>query len=269
MVAKVEVVAPKPTEKRGRSVSGIASPYWDNDASLKVADIIQNVGGGSCAADFLVSKLGYKSIQSGTYLTRVAAARMFGYVSTAQGKFVVTERALSALQPVMPEDSINAKADAFLSVPLFAKLYEDFRGRTLPPEVGLRNLFLNSYRILPDRIPDALRVFMNSAAQCGFFDSGRDRLIRPATNSAAAAPQAPPESPTAPQQQEPSAPPDKPRWRDGGGDGGGGGIHSALIGLLRELPKPGESWTTTEQDQFLNAFTGLVKFIFPVQKGEP
>src|SRR5438046_495877 len=91
--AALAAQAAAPTEKKARTVSDIGYPYWDHDSSIKVADVIQNQAGGSCAADFLASKLEYSSVKSGTFLTRLAAARMFGYVTTAQGKFIVTERA--------------------------------------------------------------------------------------------------------------------------------------------------------------------------------
>lgn len=255
--------------KKARTISLIAYPYFDHDSSIKVADVIQNQAGGTCAPDFLASKLGYSSLKSGTYLTRVAAVRMFGYIITSQGNFVVTERGRTILSPVMPEDSINAKAEGFLSVPLFARVYTEFRGRTLPPDVGLRNLFGNTYGIVPDRVPQAVRVFQNSAEQCGFFHAGKDRLIRPQVSTSAAidvlaAEQAhKPEEASQLTERRPSG-----GGSSGGSGGDGGGIHTALVGLLRELPGPGGSWTESQQQDFITAFTGLVKFIFPARKGE-
>ena len=253
------VQAQEPKEKRVRAVSGISYPYFDHESSIRVADVIQNVGGGSCAPDFLAAKLEYKSIHSGTYLTRVAAARMFGYMTVSGGNFVVTERARQILSPVMPEDSINAKVDGFLAVPLFARVFEDFRGKQLPPEVGLKNLFLNTYKIVPDRVTSSLRVFLNSAEQCGFFQNGRDRLIKP-TITNAAQPASLAVSPAI--EPEPPQPTEKPPRGGGGGDGGGG-VDTAIIGLLRKLPAQGESWTATEQSRFLTAFTHTIQFLYP------
>jgi hypothetical protein len=241
-----------------RNVSGIAYPYFDHDSSIKVAEVIQNVGGGSCASDFLAAQLGYASIKSGTYLTRMAAARMFGYISATDGSFFVTERGRAIVSPVMPEDSVIAKVEGFLSVPLFAKVFEDFKGKTLPPDVGLKNLFLNTYKIVPDRADSALRVFINSSEQCGFFKSGRDRLIKPATFQGHNKPQIPPDTPA----QETLPVVDKPRGGSGG-DGGAGGVDTAIIGLLRKLPAQGEDWTTAEQARFLTAFTHTIQFLYP------
>ena len=252
--------APRPV----RAVSGISYPYFDLQSSIEVARVVQDEGGGLCSPDLLAAKLDYKSVRSGTYLTRISAARQFGLISSNGSNFVVTERGRTILAPVMPGDSVNAKVDAFLSVALFSQVFEQFKGQQLPPEVGLKNLFQNTYKILPDRAQQAVRVFLTSADQAGLRQADRNRLIRPSTNQvqvSAAAPPAPLEPPEA------SPTPDRQRGGSGGA-GDGGGIHTALIGLLRELPKPGESWTEKERDDFISAFTGLIKFIFPARKGE-
>ncbi|MGJ8620673.1 MAG: hypothetical protein ACSHWN_10095 [Methylophilaceae bacterium] len=242
-----------------RAISGVAYPYFDHDSSIKVAEVVHNVGGGNCATDFLAAQLGYSSIKSGTYLTRVAAARMFGYVSTNDGNFFVTELGRAIVSPVMPEDSANAKVAGFLNVPLFAKVFEDFKGKQLPPDTGLKNLFLNNYKIVPDRVDSALRVFINSSEQCGFFQSGRDRLIKPSVFQGN---NKPPITPDAPVNQEPQTSVEKPRGGNSG-DSGYGGVDTAIIGLLRKLPSQGEEWTNAEQTRFLTAFNHTIQFLYP------
>jgi hypothetical protein len=257
--------APVPGNAPSPQRSAITSPYFDLQSSIEVADTVYKKGGGTCSPDQLAAWMGYKSTSSGTYLTRVSAAqRHFGLIETTPETITVTDRARKILTPVMPEDALQAKVEAFLAVPLFARVYEQFRGNALPPEVGLRNLFLTSYRILPDRVGPAVRVFLSSAEQAGFFTTtgDRSRLVKPTVMQSVA--------PTGPAEASPPAPealPEAPRWRDGGGNGGdGGGIHAALVGLLRELPKQGQGWTKAEQEDFIAAFTGLIKFIFPAEK---
>ena len=55
-----------------RTQSGVSYPYWDLAASIKVAETIHSKGGGSCSPDQLAFWLDYKSVKSGTYLTRLA-----------------------------------------------------------------------------------------------------------------------------------------------------------------------------------------------------
>ncbi len=245
--------------ERPRAMSGFPSPYFDLDASIKVAEAVHTRGGGSCTADQLAAWLDYKSVRSGTYLTRVAAARQFGLVESASGRFSVTDRGMAIIAPVMPDDAANAKADAFLSVPLFAKLYEQFRGKQLPPEVGLKNLIKSPpFSLLPDRVDPSVRTFYNSATQAGYFSTTGDksRLIRPGTTptittTAADTPNNPP--PTAFEKPKPS----------GGGSDGTGGVHSAIVGLLRELPPPGAQWPAQKKQRFLSAFQATIDFIYP------
>ena len=161
----------------------------------------------------------------------------------------------------MPNDAVEAKADAFLAVPLFAKVYERFRGTQLPPEIGLKNLFENTFKVLPDRVPQAVRVFLSSAEQAGFFATtgDRSRLVRPAAANV------PPQGVVTKKDEQLPAP-EKPKG--GGGDGPTGGVHSAIIGLLRELPPPGTPWTSQKKQRFLDAFKATVDFIYPEEDSQ-
>ena len=106
---KVEVPA-----KRGRPQSGVAYTYFNLDQSVKVAQAINDKGGGSCSPDQLASFLGYTSVRSGTYLTRVSSAKMFGLISSKGEVISITDRARAIISPVMPEDSASAKVEAFM-----------------------------------------------------------------------------------------------------------------------------------------------------------
>lgn len=249
--------------------SGITSPYFDLAASIAVAQVIQQQGGGTSSPEQLAPWLGYKSTSSGTYATRVSAAtKHFGLIENSGNAFVLTERAKTILSPVMPEDAVTSKVEAFLAVPLFAKVYEQFRGSPLPPEVGLKNLFQNTYKVLPDRVAVAVRVFLNSAEQAGFFSTSgdRSRLIKP-TVTQSSTPQT-----IQPNTQDNISPKidvhAQEKHKTVGGDGGAGGVDTAIIGLLRKLPVQGASWTSAEQKRFLTAFTHTIQFLYPTEDEE-
>lgn len=254
----------------GRSVvgrSGITSPYFDLAASIAVAKIIQQQGAGTSSSQQLAHWLGYKSTNSGTYATRLSAAtKHFGFIENSGDTFVITERAKIILAAATPEDAIAAKIEAFLAVPLFARVYEQFRDTQFPPEVGLKNLFLNTYKILPDRVAQAVRVFLNSAEQAGFFVSNgdRSRLIKPSVKKKSQAFEyttipgtATPQSSMASAQQEAG---DKNRES--------ANVDPAVTSLLRKLPMPGKSWTSAEQTRFLAAFTHIIQFLYPPKDDE-
>lgn len=246
------------------SRSAIPSPYFDLGASVAVAQAVYSQYGGVCSPDQLAAALEYKSTASGTYLTRIAAAnKHFGLIDVTGDKITVTERAKKILAPVMPEDAVGAKVEAFLAVQLFNRVYEDFKGGQLPPEIGIKNLFQNKYGVLPDRIAQAMRVFFNSAEQAGFFAAtgNRTRLIKPSLTSAPV-PVGETQTPVPPSPPAPSPAPRPPMYGGGGSDGTGA-VHSAIIGLLRDLPPPGAGWPKKQKARFIKAFQATLDFVYP------
>ena len=51
----------------------------------------------------------------------------------------------------------------------------------------------------------------------------------------------------------------------GGGGDGPTVIHPAIVGLLRELPKPGSSWAPTAKERFKAAFAATLDVIYPTE----
>lgn len=254
-------------EKKAFALNGF--PVHDFDDSLAVANLVMQRGGGVADLDQLAAWLGYSTTSSGAFAGRLASSRYFGLIGPAKGgKVGLTERARQIVAPVMPEDAAKAKMDAFLDVPLFKRAFERVRGATLPQDIGLRNLFSHEFQVPVAKTPVAVRVFKDSARQTGFFDAASDRMIRPSVSAAAVATQsATPatQSPPPAAHGESAAFVDRRRGNGSGGDGSG--VHPAIIGLLRELPPQGTGWTAQDQKGFLDAFTAMVKFIYPA-KGE-
>lgn len=258
---KPEQAANAEQKSKATSVSG-GWPFFDFSDAFQVPELINTRGGGVADLDQLAAWLNYKSTTSGTFASKLASARYFGLVSsTERGRVSISDRARTILAPVMPDDAVNAKAEAFLAVPLFKRLFDQFRGTALPPDVGLRNLFQHTYHIAPERVQQAVRVFKDSARQTGFFDSAPDRLIRPSAMASSVA-----QSGAQTSEAEARAPVSENR-RFAGGGGNEGGIHPAILGMLHELPAPGDPWTPSDQKGFLDAFIAMVKFIYPA-KGE-
>jgi hypothetical protein len=245
-------------EATKRQRSGTTSPYFDLDSSVKVAEVIHSTGGGFATADQLAAWLSYKTTKSGTFLTRVGAAKQFGLIVSNGKHLVPTERAMKIIAPVMPDDAAKAKAEAFLEIQLFAKVYEQFRGTQLPGDPGLKNLFKTpAYSILPDRVDQAIRVFRASAEQAGFFLTAGDqsRLIQPTFNGGNT-----PTAATSPVEVTEKPAPEKPKQQPAHDTAG---VHSAIVGLLRELPPPGTEWPAAKKQRFLSAFQATIDFIYP------
>lgn len=262
-----ETVSPAPAanadEKKGFVPAG--HPFFDFNDSLQVPSLIINRGGGSADLDQLAAWLNYKSPNSGTFATRMASARYFGLIGPARaGRVEATERARLIIAPVMPEDAATARAEAFLAVPLFKKMFDQLRGQQLPPDVGLKNLLIHTHKVPADNAGRVVRLFKDSAEQTGFFSSAPNRLIRPSAGAPAPAAQS---QPPASQPATPAADAERVRRVGGGGGDGPTSVHPAVVGLLRELAEKGPTWNAAEQKGFLDAFGGLVRFIYPA-KGE-
>lgn len=253
-------------DKKPRQLSATSYPYFNLEQSIKVASTILLNGGGTCTPDQLAHFLGYSAVRNGTYMTRVSSARLFGLISSQGNSIVITDRARAIVSPIMPEDAGKAKIEAFLGIELYRKVYEEFRGRMLPPETGLKNLFESNFQIVKDRVGPAVRVFYESAEQAGLFSQSGDRtkLIIPPLSFANISNHIQNELPPT---QEEVAPVVQEKVKAIGIVGDvPTGIDPALAGLLRKLPPPGP-WNIIEKKRFFEAFKATFDFVYP-EEGE-
>src|SRR5579862_4621656 len=122
----------KAAKPKTREQSSIAFPYVDMEVGATVAAAIL-AGGGVPVSREQLAGLMNSSLNSGSFLMKLSAARMFGFVvSTAQGKFELTNLGFSVLDSEVGRQKA-ARAEAFLNVPLYRRLYDEFRGKQLPP----------------------------------------------------------------------------------------------------------------------------------------
>jgi hypothetical protein len=256
---------PGPDKKAGkeRPKSGVAFPYYGLNESIQVAHVMHHGNGGAADRAQLAALLNYKSTNSGTFLTRVAAARLFGLIEPGDGnRLRVTMRGRYIVAPISPAQQAAAKAEAFLAVDLFRRVFDMFNGSELPEEAGLKNLFENDFGVVKTRIVPTIRIMRESADEAGFFKLGGPRRMVMPTAGAGSAIVSPATKPDAPS-DEPS-----PRYSGGGGGGGGGGgdldgIDPAIVGLLKRLPPGGTTLTAARRQTLIDAFTATIKFLYP------
>jgi hypothetical protein len=271
-ISAVSSPAPDPKTGKSKTRSEIAFPYFSLDKSIEVPRLIHERAGGRCGRVQLAELLGYSGVKNGGFLTRMSAAKMFGLIDELGDAIVLTERAKKILAPVRPADAEQAKLDAFMSVELYRRVYEDFDGQTLPTPMGLKNLFLNNYKVVPLQVDAALRNLMDSAESAGLFKLAgtRSKMIKPIIGEhAAAMPPAPTAAPAAADNT-----PRKEHERGGGGAGGGDGgdgmkgVHPALAGLIQNLPSVGTNLGPKRRQALFDAFKSTINFIYPEQEDE-
>ena len=246
--------AADPKTGRQRPQSKTRFPYRKLSEAVRVAHEIHDAGG-SCARDQLAALMGHKSTRSGSFVTRLGSAKMFGLVEKASdGKFRTTQRGKDIVAPVSSQREAKAKVDAFLAVELFRRVYQQHEGSGLPGEAGLRNLLESDYGVIKSRIRPTVRIMLDSAEYAGFFDTAgdRSRMVIPVALSGD-------DLPRTPRSRDPK------RERSGGKGGGDGSgeIEMALRGLLRSLPAAGTPMSAKRRDTLVSAFTGVIAYLYP------
>lgn len=222
---------------QGRQRSTISFPYADLNSSLAIAQAIHgNVGLGDCD-DGQLSAWTNQSLKSSTFRVQLAAARLFGLMATdGTGRHRLTELGRMAVDPNRARE---ARSRAFLQVPLFKAVFDNYNGGVMPPPAALARdmVGLGVAEKTKDR---ARQVFERSAEQAGFFAHGKNRLVMPAISMPA------------------DVPSDKPDDRDrddddngGGGGGGGGGKDPLIRALIQKLPTSGSDWSADDRVTWL------------------
>lgn len=248
-----------PGEKQTRERSTIGFPYGDLDDALAVASAIHsNVGNGSCTIEQLAAWLRYGSVRGGAFQTKVSAARIFGLVDRQSSSYLLTSLGRDTVDPAKEP---QARALAFLGVPLYGVVYDRYKGHLLPPDVGLERQMVE-LGVAQKQADKARQAFQRSALQAGFFEYGRDRLVLPANvdtkpiedvDTAQGRAGEPSQASSARSEFVPQS----------GGGGGGGGLHPFIQGLLQTLPPPGTDWSVGDQDQWLTTAKGIFGLIYP------
>jgi len=190
---------------------GTRFPVNDLKVCIEVPRALHVKGGGQATPDQMAAHLGYKGTNNGAYLAKIGATTLFGLISKVGAVFVPTPLAHQILSPTYPHDARKAVVEAFFNVPLFKKVYEDFRGKELPPEFGMKNALKLQYGVAASRVDEAYRSLIDSAETAGFFETkngARTHLILPLIQPIHGTGTTPPAA-------------EKPNENLGGGSGGG------------------------------------------------
>ncbi len=251
-----------------RETSTIGFPYTDLDNGAEVVRGVHHAGGTACDYDQLAAQLKAEA-KGGGFRMRVNGAKTFGLISYERGgRITLTEL---GRQLTDPHQERAAKVAAFLSVPLYQRVYEQFKGSPLPPQAGLERA-IESMGVGAKVKDKARQVMLRSAKQAGFFDATHDRLVKPAirqelrdTPDQGAAQQArsgeDARTARSPQGEGGSG------GSGGGSDGGGGQRHPLIQGLLMTLPDPGSEWEPEARKNWLTMANSIFTMIYAGNSG--
>lgn len=250
------VTQAQPEEKPStKDRSSIEFPYADLDASFAVVNGVHNAGGTTCAADQLAAQLKLEA-KGGGFRLRVNAARIFGLITYDRGgRIALTEIGRQAIDP---QTERAARVKAFLSVPLFSRVYDEYKGGPIPPRAALERALV-SFGVAEKVKDRARQVLDRSAKQAGFYDAAADRLVTPRT----------PHAENGAETQDDTKNNDDPIDKNNkGGGGSGGGMHPAFQLLLQTLPEPGTEWDSNNRMNWLMLANSAFNMIYRPGNGD-
>jgi hypothetical protein len=240
-----------------REQSTILFPYLDLDAAVEVARAVYaRAGLGSCGLDELAAEM--SQTMSGAFRLKTGTAKTFD-LTDKDGKSGIKLSELGR-QIVTADTERAARAEAFMRVPLYAAVYEKYKGHLLPPPKALEREMLG-LGVSSKQTDKARQAFERSARQAGYFESGDDRLVRPRADLTPLR--------TGDDSAGNGEAPDRDRENDhrdngsGRGSGGGGGYHPFIQGLLDTLPSTSDfkNWSADDQAEWLTAAAGIFKLL--------
>jgi hypothetical protein len=232
---------------------------YDLDASIDVAKAIED-GGGVLNTHELASRLGLKNASSGTFLTRMANARLFGLVEGPGSELRASKRAIDILRPDYPATAARARLEAFEEVPLYKAVLDEYHGRILPDTAGLKNALTAKWGIEADRAGFVLIRLLESAEQAGLFSTAGDRSKMVRASSATAPTRIPAASP----EQTPGK---SEAARDPNSQLGTIKKFPTLIeGALEMLPPPGESWSEDQLVFWVGFFEDALRVVYKLPR---
>lgn len=192
---------------------------------------------------------------SGAFRLKTGAAKTFGLVDKdGRSAFKLSE---IGKRIVAADTERNARVEAFLSVSLYSQIFEKFRGHVLPPMKALERE-METLGVAKKQTDRARQAFERSAEYAGFFDSGRERLVRPRMDGG------PQTNADGGQQQSPPPPPPADE-RNGNGNGGGKlppDVDPIIRGLIDRLPPSGQKWPKAKRKLWLQILENSFDLVY-------
>ncbi|MGA8548630.1 MAG: hypothetical protein WB678_00180 [Stellaceae bacterium] len=214
--------APQTKPKQTRQRSSIPFAYIDLQVVMGVAAAIHDqVGSGDCDEHQLAAWLG-KSEKSSGFRILLSTARLFGLLDTdGAGNYRLTQLGRMAMDPAQERE---ARARAFLTVPLYNAVFEKYRSGILPPGAALERELVQ-IGVAEKQKHTARLVLERSAQYAGFTGHGKERLVMPGISL---------------DDKKAGLGIDEHK-RSGGGEGGGGqppALDPLIAALIQKLPPP-------------------------------
>lgn len=254
--AQLEPDQPKSPNGEKRDRSSIQFPYIPLEEAFTIAKGINDVGGTSCQIDQLAAHLNQKP-DTGSFRLKLVTSKMFGLTTHSLGTVTLTPLGTRICDP---QQDVGAKADAFLNIPLYQKVYDQFKGGSLPPTAGLEAAIVGM-GVAPKQKATARQVLHRSANFAGFFWSGVGRLVYPRIKGSSSSGPAVDPGNNALEGDRDQDRSDRKKV-NGGDNGGPGDYHPFINGLLKTLPPADSDWPMDARRKWLQAASTIFEVIY-------
>lgn len=242
----------------GRERSTIDFPYSPLDVAVEVVRAVHATGGQKSQIEQVAAHMN-ESPGSGPFRAKLTTAKAFGLSHHGSGTVTLTPLGMRILDP---EQEKSARAEAFLRVELYKRIYDEYKGVVLPPSnTALENAMV-AMGVSPKQKDRARQAFQRSAQQAGYFAYGASKLVYPVLNAAGN------EVKTAKVVEPPEDAEEKEKAAKKGGNGGGKEpptYHPFIEGLLATLPSTGSQkteWTLQGRQEWLQTAAGIFNLIY-------
>jgi hypothetical protein len=234
--------------------STIEFPYTDLENAVEIVRGVHEVGGTACDYDQLAAHMKLEA-KGGGFRIRVNGAKTYDLITYERGgRITLTELGRRVIDP---QSERPAKVDAFLAVPLYSKVFDEFKGRPLPPPSALERALVN-FGVGSKVAEKARQALVRSAKQSGFFDLSADRLTLPPNRNGNTSSRNASEAENADSQQPPPKQPQGTALDS---------LHPLIHGLLLTLPQPNTSWAVSDRLNWLVMANSIFKMIYPNSEG--
>lgn len=251
-----------PEISRTRQRSAVKFTYADLDEAVRIANPIYDRLGRAGRADLgqVAECTGGLRVDSGAFRSLLANARAYGLIETQRERVTLTDLGARVFDT---NQARLARANAFLHVELFRRIYERYKDGSLPVDAALHRE-IEELGVTPKQVERARRMFQKSALQSGFSEHGRDCLIAPVADVATGRGSTELEDTLRRDEQRGQS----EVWSEtvvrgiSGGDEQPVKLHLAVEGLLTALPPAGAVWPQQKRENWLAAVNEVFSLIY-------
>jgi hypothetical protein len=165
------------TPARGRRERSARYPGASLPEAIELARFVDDQGLDGTSAEAIAASMGFESIKTRTFSSRLSAARQFGLITLDGSGYRLSPLARSILHPVDPLELPRLYREALKAPPLYADLMVRLADRRVPEPDRLANLLYHSYQITASAKLIAAESFVDSARFAGALDN--EGFLRP------------------------------------------------------------------------------------------